>query len=95
MRFMKFPTFASLDDYRQMLEGAGLTVERAEDTGRYAPCLDLYIRMLTEQLTSDALRIIGHDMELMQALGDEMAFIQQLAHAGKVVQGLFVARRPS
>jgi ubiquinone/menaquinone biosynthesis C-methylase UbiE len=95
MRFMKFPTFASMDDYRQMLEGAGLTVERAEDTGRYAPCLDLYIRMLTEQLTSDALRIIGHDMALMQALGGEMAFIQQLAHAGKVVQGLFVARRPS
>lgn len=95
MRFMKFPTFASLDDYRQMLEGAGLIVERAEDTGRYAPCLDLYIRMLTEQLTSDALRIIGHDMELMQALGDEMAFTQQLAHEGKVVQGLFVARRPS
>ena len=95
MRFMKFPTFAALDDYRQMMEGAGLIVERAEDTGQYAPCLDLYIRMLTEQLTSDVLRIIGHDLELMKALGGEMAFIQQLAHAGKVVQGLFVARRPS
>ena len=94
MRFMKFPTFASLEDYRRLLEEAGLTIERAEDTGRYAPCLDLYIRMLTEQLTSDALRIIGYDMELMQALGGEMAFIQQLAHARKVVQGLFIARRP-
>ncbi len=95
MRFMKFPTFAALEDYRRMLEGAGLRVERAEDTGRFAPCVDLYIRMLTEQLTSDALRIIGHDMALMQALGGEMAFIQQLAHAQKVIQGLFVARRPS
>jgi len=93
MRFMKFPTFASLDDYRRLLEENGLVVERAEDTGRYAPCLDLYLRMLTEQLTSDALRIIGHDMELMQALGGEMAFIQQLAHAQKVIQGLFIARR--
>ena len=95
MRFMKFPTFASLDDYRRLLEASGLIVERAADTGRYAPCLDLYLRMLTEQLTSDALRIIGYDMDLMRALGGEMQFIQQLAHAGKVVQGLFVARRPS
>lgn len=95
MGFMKFPTFASLGDYRRLLEGAGLIVERADDTGRYAPCLDLYLRMLSEQLTSDALRIIGYDMELMRALGGEMQFIQQLAHAGKVVQGLFVARRPS
>ena len=95
MRFMKFPNLASLDDYRRLLAENGLAVERAEDTGRYAPCLDLYIRMLTEQLTSDALRIIGYDVALMQALGGEMAFIQQLAHAQKVVQGLFVARRPS
>lgn len=95
MRFMKFPTFASLGDYRRLLEASGLIVARADDTGRYAPCLDLYLRMLTEQLTSDALRIIGYDMNLMRALGGEMQFIQQLAHAGKVVQGLFVARRPS
>lgn len=95
MRFMKFPTFASPDDYNRLLEENGLAVERAEDTGRYTQCLDLYIRMLTEQLTSDALRIIGHDMDLMQALGGEMAFIQQLAHAQKVIQGLFIARRPS
>lgn len=95
MQFMKFPTFASLGDYRRLLEASGLIVERADDTGRYAPCLDLYLRMLTEQLTSDALRIIGYDMDLMRALGGEMQFIQQLALAGKVVQGLFVARRPS
>ena len=95
MRFMKFPTFASLGDYRRLLEASGLIVARADDTGRYAPCLDLYLRMLTKQLTSDALRIIGYDMDLMRALGGEMQFIQQLAHAGQVVQGLFVARRPS
>ena len=83
MRFMKFPTLASLDDYRGLLEATGLVVERAEDTGRFAPCLDLYIRMLTKQLTSDALRIIGFDMDLMQALGGEMVFMQELAHAQK------------
>ena len=30
-----------------------------------------------------------------QALGGEMAFAQQLAHAGKLIQGLFVARKPA
>ncbi len=95
MRFMKFPTLATAGDYRQLLEAAGLVVGRVEDTGRFAPCLDLYIRMLTEQLASDALRIIGYDMEMMQTLGGEMQFIQGLAHAGKVIQGLFVAKKPS
>lgn len=93
--FMKFPSLASIDDYRGLLNGSGLKVERAGDTGRYAPCIDLYIRMLAEQLTSDALRIIGYDMDLMKALGGEMGFIQQAAHAGKIVQGLFVARKPA
>jgi ubiquinone/menaquinone biosynthesis C-methylase UbiE len=95
LAFMKFPSLASIDDYRGLLRDSGLNVERADNTGRYAPCIDLYIRMLTEQLTSDALRIIGYDMDLMKALGGEMGFIQQLAHAGTIVQGLFVARRPA
>ena len=37
----------------------------------------------------------SHMVFELDALGGEMAFIQQLAHAGKVVQGLFGARRPS
>ena len=49
--------------------------------------------MLNKQLTYDALRIIGFNMELMQAMGGEMAFMQQLAHAGKIAQGMFVARK--
>jgi hypothetical protein len=49
--------------------------------------------MLTMQLTGDALRIIGHDMELMQAMGQEMAFMHDLARAGKIAQGLLVARK--
>ena len=95
LRFMKFPSLASIPDYRGLLADGGLQVEHAADTGRYAPCIDLYLRMLTEQLTSDALRIIGYDTDLMQALGGEMVFIQQAAHAGKIVQGLFVARKPA
>jgi len=32
-------------------------------------------------------------MELMQSMGAEMAFMQELAHAGKIDQGLFIARK--
>jgi hypothetical protein len=49
--------------------------------------------MLNQQLTYDALRIIGFDTALLQAMGAEMAFMQQLARAGKIAQGIFVARK--
>jgi hypothetical protein len=29
----------------------------------------------------------------MQAMGQEMVFMQQLAHAGKIAQGIFVATK--
>jgi SAM-dependent methyltransferase len=91
LRFMKFPNILSIDDYRSLLEEHGCRVEVAEDTGRFASHVDLYLDMLAKQLTYDALKIIGFDMELMQALGTEMGFIQQLAHDDKVQQGRFVA----
>ncbi|MFU8780926.1 MAG: class I SAM-dependent methyltransferase [Kiritimatiellia bacterium] len=93
MRFMKFPSLASLEDYRELLQSEELEVIHTENTGRYAPCMDLYLRMLNEQLTSDALRIIAYDLELMKTLGGEMKFIQELAHANKIIQGLYVARK--
>ena len=49
--------------------------------------------MLNKQLTYDALQIIGFDMALMQAMGGEMVFMQQLAHAGKIAQGIFIAQK--
>jgi SAM-dependent methyltransferase len=93
LAFMKFPNVQDLDGYRKLLADAGCAVEAAEDTGRFAPYVDLYLNMLDMQLSYDALRIIGFDAELMQALAGEMAFMQGLAHAGKIAQGLFVARR--
>ena len=67
----------------------------AEDTGRFAPLVDLYLDMLNKQLTFDALRLIGFDMALLQAMAGEMVFMQQLAHAGKIAQGIFIARKHS
>ncbi|MCK6553797.1 methyltransferase domain-containing protein [Candidatus Binatia bacterium] len=93
MRFMKFPTLASIGDYRALLEKNGCTVIEAADTGRFGPYVDLYLQMVDMQLTYDALRILGFDMNALGAVAGEMQFLQQLAQAGKIAQGRFIARR--
>ncbi len=93
MTFMKFPNVQDLTGYQDLLKANACTVVVAEDTGRFAPYVDLYLDMLGKQLTYDALKIIGFDQQLMQTLAGEMAFMQELAHAGKIAQGLFVARK--
>jgi SAM-dependent methyltransferase len=93
LRFMKFPNVQSISGYRSLLEANGCDVLVAKDTGRFAPCVDLYLNMLGMQLTYDALQIIGFDREMMDAMAAEMVFMQQLAHAGRIAQGLFVARK--
>ncbi|MGA2034961.1 MAG: methyltransferase domain-containing protein [Thermoguttaceae bacterium] len=93
LKFMKFANIQDMDGYVDLLRERGCKMLVAEDTGRFAPCIDLYLKMLDVQLTYDALRIIGFDAGLMAGLAAEMQFIQDLAHAGKIAQGLFVARR--
>ncbi len=93
LKFMKFPNIQDLKGYRELLAGSGCTVKIAEDTGRFAPYVDLYLDMLNKQLTYDALRIIAFDMALMQQMAGEMAFMQKLAHEGKIAQGIFVAMK--
>lgn len=93
LTFMKFPTIAGIGSYCDLLKNNNCEIIAAEDTGRFAPYVDLYINMLTMQLTSDALRIVGFDKKVMEYLFGEMAFMQELAHKGKIIQGLFVARK--
>ena len=93
LTFMKLPNVQDIDGYRSMLSAHGCEVIVAEDTGRFAPYVDLYLNMLDMQLTYDALKIVGFDTALMQAMSEEMTFMQQLAHAGKIAQGIFVARK--
>lgn len=93
LAFMKFPSIQDLPGYREMLAAGGCQVLVAEDTGRFAPCVDLYLDMLNKQLTYDALRIIGFDLPLLKAMGEEMEFMRELAHAGKLAQGIFIARK--
>jgi ubiquinone/menaquinone biosynthesis C-methylase UbiE len=93
LRFMKFPNVLNQRDYAALLADEGCEVLLAEDTGRFAPCVDLYLRMLSEQCTYDALRIIGFDTALMETLGGEMQFVGELAKAGKIQQGRFLAKK--
>ena len=93
LKFMKFPNILTIGGYCDLLKANGCDVLVAKDTGRFAPHVDLYLNMLGMQLTYDALKIIGFDQELMKAMAGEMAFMQELAHAGKIAQGLFVARK--
>jgi len=93
LKFMKFPNVLKIREYADLLEKASCRVLAARDTGRFAPHVDLYVNMLNMQLTYDALRIIAFDSALMQALAGEMKFMQDLAHAGKIAQGLIVARK--
>ena len=93
LTFMKFPNVQDLQGYSGLLSANGCEVVIAEDTGRFAPHVDLYLNMLNMQLTYDALKIIGFDTVLMETLGGEMVFMQELAHAGKIAQAVFVARK--
>jgi len=93
LSFMKFPNLQDLAGYRALLEANACRVVTTEYTGRFAPCMDLYIDMLSTQLSYDALKIIGFDTALMETLGQEMAFIKELARAKKIAQGLFVAKK--
>lgn len=81
--FMKFPFIGRREYWEKLLVNSGFEISSSEDcTPHFAGCVDLYISMLTEQLTFDALRIIGWDMDMFQAMGGEMAFMSQQAHAG-------------
>ena len=93
LKFMKFPNVLDRRGYAALLAQAGCEVLTAEDTGQFARHVDLYLDMLNMQLTYDRFRIIGFDVALMESLGAEMNFMRDLAHAGKIAQGRFIARK--
>lgn len=93
LKFMKFPNVQDMDGYKTLLTANGCEVLVAEDTKQFGPHVDLYLNMLNMQLTYDALKIIGFNMEMMQGMGGEMVFMQKLAHADKIAQGRFVAKK--
>ncbi|MCF7708749.1 MAG: class I SAM-dependent methyltransferase [Verrucomicrobia bacterium] len=93
MQFMKFPNIQDMEGYKELLSAGGCVVKCAEDTGRFGPYVDLYLESVSKQKTYDVLKILGYNRELMAAVAEEMKFMQELAHAGKIAQGLFVAEK--
>jgi ubiquinone/menaquinone biosynthesis C-methylase UbiE len=93
LAFMKFPSVLSLDEYSSLLEANGCAVRSSFDTGRFAEYVPLYLDMIEKQLTYDALKIIGFDTKLAEGLIGEMRFMQGLAEARKIIQGLIVAQK--
>lgn len=93
LRFMKFPNLMDLASYQDLLTAAGCDVLVARDTGRFQESIELYLKMLEMQLGYDALKILGFDQAIMAGLGGEMHFARDLSAQGKLIQGLFVARR--
>jgi len=93
LRFMKFPTIAAMSDYVDLFQSNHCRIVAAEDTQRFPAAIDLYLAMLDQQLTYDALKIIGFDANLMQTMAGEMQFMQGLVRERKLVQGMLVARK--
>jgi len=93
LKFMKFPNVQDIEGYKKLLEANGCGIVHAEDTGRFGPYVDLYLDMVGKQLTYDVLKILAFDQSLLEAIAAEMTFMQTLAHAGKIAQGLFVAKK--
>ena len=92
--FMKFPYMESLSGYKGLIEANGLKIVETEDlTEEFAGYIDFYIRMLTDQLTFDALKIIGNNMDMFKAMGGEMMYMAQKAHEGKFGRGRFIAKK--
>lgn len=93
MRFMKFPNIFKIEEYTELLKTKNCEIIFAENTGIFAEYVDLYLDMLNKQLTYDALKLIGFNMDAMAEMGAEMAFMQQLAHEGKIAQAMLIAKK--
>ena len=93
LAFMKFPNILNAQDYSELLTDNGCEIIHCQNTERFAPYIDLYLKMVDMQLTYDVLSLIGYDMQILQGLAEEMKFMQELAHAGNIAQGLFVAKK--
>jgi ubiquinone/menaquinone biosynthesis C-methylase UbiE len=92
--FMKFPDMKSIKGYHSLLVRHGFEIKESTEI-EFAKYVDLYITMLTEQLSYDALKILGDDMDLFQAMGVEMDYMRNRIHEGKMARGRFIGVKKS
>jgi SAM-dependent methyltransferase len=93
MQVMTFPGLQTIDGYRDLFAGHGCDVVVAEDTGRFGPCFKLYADILSEQLSFDALELLGSSREILDMVIQQLEGFGRLGDEGKLVQARFVARR--
>ncbi len=91
--FMKFPSILTLAEYGALLERQNCELLWTHNTGRFSQCMPLYLDMVEKQLTYDALKLLGFDQNLAGTLLQQMRFIQSLAEADKIIQGMIVAQK--
>ncbi len=90
--FMTFPHTETLESYSQLLKQAGFTIKVADELcDHFAMCVDIYVKMLTEQHTYDALKILGDNQALYEKICQEMAYMRDMAQQGKFGRGRIVA----
>jgi sarcosine/dimethylglycine N-methyltransferase len=90
--FLKFPYTESLRSYESLLKKYGMRIKSSEDLcEQFAVSMDLYLRMIKEQLTYDALRILGDDRELFDHVCKEWKHLIEMGKNGKFGQGRIVA----
>ena len=65
----------------------------ASDSGRFAPYMELYLKMADMQLTYDPLKILDFDHDRVELIKRGVGLFGELAAAGKIAQARFVARK--
>jgi sarcosine/dimethylglycine N-methyltransferase len=90
--FLKFPYTESLNSYESLLQKYGMRIRSSEDLCKqFAVSMDLYLRMIKEQLTYDALRILGDDSDLFDHVCEKWNYLIEMSRKGKFGQGRIVA----
>lgn len=93
LSMMSFANLEDLNGYRRLLSASGCEVELAEDTGRFASHMKLFVDMIEMQLTYDVLRTLAFREDLLKTLSDGFRFLLSLSRAGKIIQARFIASR--
>lgn len=81
-RFLEMMSFANVEDiggYRRLLSENGCEVLVAEDTGRFASYMDLYVKMIEMQLTCDVLATVGFRKDLLQTIIEGFRFLGDMS----------------
>ncbi len=90
---MRFANIENIEGYRCLLDRNSCEVLIAEDTGRFAPVMELVLNLTEMQLTYDVLKAYGFNRDLLQLSIDGSRFLYELARGGKIAQARFLARR--